>query len=91
MKVRRVSELFESSMFNVKEKFRCFVLFVCLFFFCFNEFLGEMLMLLKRGQKHIIIKLLSCVFSDLKRIIADITGPCYSSVLNQQASPEDRV
>ena len=38
------------------------------------EFLAEMLML-KRGQKHIIIKLLSCVFSDLKRIIADITGP----------------
>ena len=89
MKVRRVSELFESSMFNVKESFVVlFCLFVCLF--CFNEFLGEMLMLLKRGQKHIIIKLLSCVFSDLKRIIADITGPCYS-VLNQQASPEDRV
>ena len=91
MKVRRVSELFESSMFNVKESFVVlFCLFVC-FFFCFNEFLGEMLMLLKRGQKHIIIKLLSCVFSDLKRIIADITGPCYSSVLNQQASPEERV
>ena len=89
MKVRRVSELFESSMFNVKESF--VVLFCFVFFFCFNEFLGEMLMLLKRGQKHIIIKLLSCVFSDLKRIIADITGPCYSSVLNQQASPEDRV
>ena len=91
MKVRRVSELFESSMFNVKESFVVlFCLFVC-FFFCFNEFLGEMLMLLKRGQKHIIIKLLSCVFSDLKRIITDITGPCYSSVLNQQASPEERV
>ena len=85
MKVRRVSELFESSMFNDKESFVVLFCFV-LFFFCFNEFLGEMLMLLKRGQKHIIIKLLSCVFSDLKRIIADITGPCYSSVLNQQAS-----
>ena len=69
---------------------KSFVVFLFCFVFCFNEFLGEMLMLLKRGQKHSIIQLLSCVFSDLKRIIADITGPCYS-VLNQQTSPEDRV
>ena len=50
------------------------------------EFLAEMLML-KRGQKPIIIKLLSCVFSDLKRIIADITGPYYSVLyMYQQTS-----